>query len=89
MENGANILLFNTSNSPGSIKVNHDVDPVWRSVLMFAAPLANGNVADAAFNVMSLSRDDSEIQRGKPLRWKVVNMSTSGNDVSSTVSSTA
>lgn len=56
-DEGANILLFNMRNPPGSVQIDNAVNPAWRDVLMFAIMFVNWNVTDPAPYVEQLSRN--------------------------------
>jgi hypothetical protein len=56
-KDGANLLLFNIRNPPGSDKIDNAVNPAWRKVLMFALMFVTWNTSDSPEFVTSLSRN--------------------------------
>ncbi|KAK4223601.1 FAD binding domain-containing protein [Podospora fimiseda] len=57
-DEGANILMFNMRNPPGSERINNAVNKAWRDILGFAIMFVNWNVAtDSGGWVETLSRN--------------------------------
>ncbi|KAK0658324.1 FAD binding domain-containing protein [Cercophora samala] len=56
-DEGANILLFNMRNPPGSDQINNAVNPAWRDILGFAIMFVTWNVTDPEPYVTELSRN--------------------------------
>lgn len=56
-DEGANMILFNMRNPPGSELIDNAVNPAWRKVLMFAIMFVTWNVADSPEYVTQLSRN--------------------------------
>lgn len=56
-DEGANMILFNMRNPPGTEAIDNAVNPAWRHVLMFAIMFVTWNVTDPAPYVTQLSRN--------------------------------
>ncbi|KAK5655061.1 hypothetical protein OQA88_5960 [Cercophora sp. LCS_1] len=56
-DEGANMILFNMRNPPGSELIDNAVNPAWRKVLMFAIMFVTWNVTDSPEYVTQLSRN--------------------------------
>ena len=54
---GANLILFNMRNPPGSEKIDNAVNPPWRKVVMFALMFVNWNTNDSPEFATSISRN--------------------------------
>lgn len=54
---GANLIMFNMRNPPGSASVDNAVNPAWRDVLMFAIIFVTWSPSDKADYVTQLSRN--------------------------------
>lgn len=56
-DEGANIILFNMRNPPGSELTDNAVNPAWRKMLMFAIMFVTWNVTDSTQHVTRLLRN--------------------------------
>jgi len=56
-DEGANMIMFNMRNPPGSAAVDNAVNPHWRDVLMFAIMFVTWNVTAPTDYVTTLSRN--------------------------------
>jgi hypothetical protein len=54
---GANLIMFNMRNPPGSSAIDNAVNPAWRDVLMFAIMFVTWSPSDSAEYVTQLSRN--------------------------------
>jgi len=54
---GANLIMFNMRNPPGSSAIDNAVNPAWRDVLMFAIMFVTWSPTDSAEYVTQLSRN--------------------------------
>lgn len=55
-EQGANFIMFNMRNPPGSEKINNAVNPAWRKVIMFAIMFTTWNTTSTPQVATELSR---------------------------------
>ncbi|KAM7196818.1 6-hydroxy-D-nicotine oxidase [Rhypophila sp. PSN 637] len=56
-DEGANLIMFNIRNPPGTDKIDNAVNPAWRDVLMFAIMFVTWQVGDSAEYVTQLNRN--------------------------------
>ncbi|ORY02849.1 FAD binding domain-containing protein [Clohesyomyces aquaticus] len=56
-DEGANLIMFNFRNPPGSDTIDNAVNPAWRDVLMFALMFVTWNPANSTEYVTQLSRN--------------------------------
>ncbi|KAM7217021.1 FAD binding domain containing protein [Rhypophila decipiens] len=56
-DKGANLIIFNIRNPPGTDKIDNAVNPAWRDVLMFAIMFVTWQVGDSAEYVTQLNRN--------------------------------
>lgn len=56
-DEGANLIMFNIRNPPGSSSIDNAVNPAWRKVLMFALMFVTWNPANSTEYVTQLSRN--------------------------------
>jgi hypothetical protein len=54
---GANLILFNIRNPPGSEKVDNAVNPAWRKLLMFAIMFVTWSPSDSTEYVTQLNKN--------------------------------
>jgi hypothetical protein len=66
---GANMILFNMRNPPGTGEIDNAVNPAWRRLLMFSIMFVTWNVTDPAPYVTQLSRN---LTYEWNLRWKAL-----------------
>ncbi|KAF1962195.1 FAD-binding domain-containing protein [Byssothecium circinans] len=68
-EEGANLILFNMRNPPGSEALDNAVNPAWRKVLLFAIMFVTWAPGDGREFVERLSRNLTEVWN---LRWRAL-----------------
>jgi hypothetical protein len=56
-DEGANMIMFNMRNPPGSASIDNAVNPAWRDILMFAIMFVTWNVTDSTEYVTQKSRN--------------------------------
>jgi hypothetical protein len=56
-DEGANMIMFNMRNPPGSAAINNAVNPAWRDLMMFAIMFVTWNVTDSPSYVETKSRN--------------------------------
>ncbi|KAF2732609.1 FAD binding domain-containing protein [Polyplosphaeria fusca] len=56
-EEGANLIMFNIRNPPGSEAIDNAVNPAWRKILMFALMFVTWSPTDSVDYVTQLSRN--------------------------------
>ena len=56
-DEGANLIMFNIRNPPGTDAIDNSVNPAWRKVLMFAIMFVTWQVTDQTEYVTQLSRN--------------------------------
>ncbi|OAK94813.1 FAD-binding domain-containing protein [Phaeosphaeriaceae sp. SRC1lsM3a] len=56
-DEGANLIMFNIRNPPGSTSIDNAVNPAWRKVLMFALMFVTWDPANSTEYVTQLSRN--------------------------------
>ena len=66
---GANLIMFNMRNPPGSAAIDNAVNPAWRDILMFAIMFVTWNSTTDATTAETLSRNLTE--RWNP-RWRAL-----------------
>jgi hypothetical protein len=66
-DEGANMIMFNMRNPPGSESIDNAVNPAWRDLLMFAIMFVTWNVTDSTEYVTQKSRNLTD--EWNP-RWK-------------------
>lgn len=56
-DEGANLIMFNIRNPPGSEDIDNAVNPAWRKILMFALMFVTWSPTDSTEYVTALSRN--------------------------------
>ncbi|KXX81405.1 6-hydroxy-D-nicotine oxidase [Madurella mycetomatis] len=56
-DEGANLIMFNIRNPPGTSSIDNAVNPAWRDVLMFAIMFVTWNITDPESYVTQLSKN--------------------------------